>query len=366
MKTIIRNILANPGLKLQLIVGGGAVLEEYGNLLEVIKNSNLNVDHVVHYVVDGENPVVVAKSAALALSEFSTAFQNLEPDIVMVIADRYECLPIAMAAILMNIPIAHLEGGEVSGSVDESIRHAITKLAHIHFPATEEAAVRIEKMGEDSRFIFPVGCPSLDVLATLDISFNSIKRSHHQIGSETIVDFEKPYLIVLQHPVSTEYESNVLHIQETIKVVEALEIGTAWICPNIDAGTDGISKGLRQYKKTKRPKHVQFLKSLPIEHYGPLLNNAACIVGNSSSGIREASFLGIPAVNIGSRQNGRQRSNNVIDVEYKAGEIKAAVLKQMEIGRYKSDFIYGDGNSGKKIAKVLSEVDVNCQKKIRY
>lgn len=367
MKSLIRTIKKSQEIELQLIVGGGAVLPKYGNIIGSLNGKDLKVDRIIHFLVEGENPITMAKSAGLAVTEFSTAFENLQPDVVIVIADRFECLSIAMAASYMNIPLAHVEGGEVSGSIDESIRHAITKLSHLHFPATKEAALRIEKLGEDPASIHIVGCSSLDVIKDLDLhDLEPIMDCQKEGGVGTVVDLSKPYLVVIQHPVTTEYDLNMHHINETIRAIESLRMGTVWIWPNMDAGSDGISKGIRIFRELKNPDYIHFFKSLPIETYGPILKNASCIVGNSSSGIREAAFLGVPSVNIGSRQAGRERGQNVLDVGYDHLQIEDAIHQQVNHGPYEPDYLYGDGNAGEKIAEILNKYEFQLQKKISY
>jgi UDP-hydrolysing UDP-N-acetyl-D-glucosamine 2-epimerase len=341
-KSVIRGIKAQTPLELQLIVGGGAVLPKYGNIVESFDGLE-KIDRVIHFLVEGENPETMAKSAGLAVIDFTTAFENLRPDVVMVIADRFECLSIAMAASYMNVPIVHLEGGEVSGSIDESLRHAITKLSHLHFPATKEAAKRIEHMGED---------PLMDLQKTAGV------------GVE--LDLTKPYLLVIQHPVTTEYEKNLSYINDTINAIDSLAMPTIWIWPNMDAGSDGISKGIRVFREMRSPDYVHFFKSLLIEYFAPLLSNAACIVGNSSCGIREAAFLGVPSVNVGSRQSGRERGVNVRDVGNDSNEIREAILYQLQNGPYEPDFIYGDGTAGARIAEIVKDFEFNIQKRMTY
>lgn len=367
MKSVMKHISEIPELELQLVVGGGAILSKYGNIIGSLNGKELRIDRTIHFLVEGENPVAMAKSAGLALIEFTTVFENLKPDVVFVIADRFECLPIAMAASYMNIPVAHLEGGEVSGSIDESIRHAITKLAHVHFAATKKAAERIRKLGEEERTIFPVGSTSLDVIEKLDLNdLKPVIALQGKAGVGSILDLEKPYLLVLQHPVTTEYEKNLKHVYETVKAIDSIRMNTVWVWPNMDAGSDGISKGIRMFREHRRPEYVHFFKSLPIEHYAPLLKNAACIVGNSSSGIREAAFLGVPSVNLGSRQKGRERGQNVIDVDCECREIEEGIRKQLKHGPYPSDHLYGDGKAGLKIASIIKEFEFKIQKTIVY
>ena len=367
MASVMEAVNEDDKLELQLIVGGGVILPRYGLTIESINGNKFHIDRRIHFMVEGENPVAMAKSAGLAVIDFTTAFENLAPDIVVIIADRFECLSMAMAAIYMNILVAHIEGGEVSGSVDESVRHAITKLAHIHFPATRNAARRIEQLGEKAEDIHSVGSTSLDIISRINLKdINPLMELQARAGVGPVVDLSKPYLVILQHPVTTEYEKNLAHIEETVASVSALRMTTVWIWPNMDAGSDGISKGIRMFREKESTNYIHFFKSLPIEYYAALLNNAACIVGNSSSGIREASYLGVPSVNIGTRQSGRERGNNVVEAPYDRLAIIAAIRKQLEIGRYDPSYVYGRGDAGKKISNILCGTEISCQKRITY
>ena len=369
MKSVINEIQKKPDLELQVIIGGMVALEKYGRLLQTIKNeTKIIVDKTINFVIEGESLATMAKSSGLAVSEFSTAFEDLKPDIVLVIADRFECLPIAMAAAYMNIAVAHVEGGEVSGSIDESIRHAITKLSHIHLPASIDAANRIEKMGERPDSIFHVGGTSMDVIRGLDLeNLDPARQYQTEYGMGPIINIlSKKYLILIQHPVTTEYQENLENIKETIEAVKLLNMPTIWVMPNMDAGANSINKAIRRLRERKAPNNIHFFKSLPIEYYAPLLKNAACIMGNSSSGIRESAFLGTPAVNIGTRQNGRERGKNVIDVGYDRNKIVAAVQSQIINGSYEPDYLFGDGYAAEKIVNVLSSCSISIQKTITY
>lgn len=368
MKSVIEGIEVDGTLELQLVLGGMVVLEKYGRISSMLEEQGRKPARTINFVVEGENLTTMAKSSGLAMMDFSTAFEDLKPDVVIVIADRFECLPIAMSAAYMNIVVAHVEGGEITGSIDESIRHAITKLAHLHFPASAEAAQRIERMGEDPASIHVVGSSSMDVLRCLDLNdLQPVREYQKEYGLGPIIDLQaKEYLVVIQHPVTTEYEENLEHITETIAALEELDMPTVWIMPNMDAGSDGINKAIRKYRERERNAKTHFFKSLPIEYYGPLLKNALCILGNSSSGIREAAFLGTPTVNIGTRQDGRQRSGNVIDVPYDRAQIVAAARKQIVRREYEPDSLYGDGYAAEKIIQVLKAATLNVQKKITY
>jgi len=367
MKGVMHEIKSASELELQLILAGGAILDRYGLAGEALVNREFKIDRQIHFMVEGENPVAMAKSSGMAVIEFSTAFENLKPDMVIIIADRFECLSIAMAAGYMNIPLAHIEGGEVSGSIDESVRHAITKLSHIHFPATKKAKQRIIKMGEDPKNIFDVGCTSLDIIANMELdNIESVMALQTKSGVGPVVDLNEPYLLVIQHPVTTEYEQNMVHMNETLGAIEKLSMNTILIWPNMDAGSDGISKAIRVFREMNQPDYIHFFKSLPIEYYAPLLKNAACIVGNSSSGIREASFLGVPTVNVGTRQAGRERGKNVVDVPYNKDEITDAIQSQLDKGPFEQDYTYGDGNACRKMVNILKAVAFTIQKKICY
>ena len=368
MKSVIAAIQASDLLELQVVLGGMVILEKYGRILNQPGATDLPVDRQIHFVIEGETPVTMSKSAGAAVSEFATAFDDLKPDVVIVIADRFECLPIAMAASYMNIAVAHVEGGEVSGSIDESIRHAITKLSHLHFCASQEAAQRIARMGEDPASVHAVGSTSMDVIRQLDLEdLDPVRHYQADYGMGPMIELSpQKYLTVIQHPVTTEYQDNLTHVRETISALEELRMPTVWILPNMDAGSDGINKGIRQFREAKRPDYIHFFKSLPIELYAPLLANAAVMLGNSSSGIREAAFLGTPTVNVGSRQHGRERGRNVLDVGYTASEIVAGVRRQLSSGPCGPDHLYGDGHAAEKIVRVLETADIQIQKTITY
>ncbi|MBI4765605.1 MAG: UDP-N-acetylglucosamine 2-epimerase (hydrolyzing) [Deltaproteobacteria bacterium] len=367
MKPVMKAISKREGLELQVILGGGAVLPKYGDLTTIIRRDGFVLDRILHFLIEGENLVTMTQSAGFATIEMARAFNDLAPDIVLVIADRFEALSIAMSAFYMNIIVAHIEGGEVSGSIDESIRHAITKLSHLHFPANTAAAERIIKLGEDSEKVFVVGTTSLDQLSEIELEdVSSLFEFQRTTGVGSDLDFRKDFNVVLQHPVVTEYQDNLKNINETIAAVDELKIPTVWIWPNMDAGSDGIAKGIRMFREMKNPDYIHYFKSVPFKEYAKLLFNCRCLVGNSSSGIRESAFLGTPVVNIGTRQDGRDRGRNVLDVPYDRQQIKQAISRQMANGLYPSDDLYGDGRAGHKISEILATVDLKVQKTIAY
>lgn len=363
-KSVLTAIKNHPDLELQLIVSASALLYRFGNAVEIIKKDGFIPDATVYMVIEGESPSVMAKSTGLAILELATLFENLKPDIVLTTADRYETMATAVASSYMNIPLAHMQGGEVTGSIDESVRHAITKLAHIHFPATDRSRERLIKMGEEEDRIYLTGCPSIDIIANIDLSLDGVFERYGGVGAK--IHSDKKFIVVLQHPVTTEFGSSFEQINQTLEAIKELKIQTIWLWPNVDAGTDSVSKGLRMFRERYNPDYVHFYRNFSPEDYARIIYNCSCLVGNSSSAIREGSFLGIPAVNIGTRQQGRERGKNVIDVGYDNIEIKAAIETQISHPRYERDLLYGSGNAGNKIADILAQCNATIQKRLSY
>lgn len=362
IKAVLQRIKDHPDLEPIVIVSASALLWRYGQVVNIIRDDGFPVHATIYCVVEGENLVTMAKSTGLMICELSTIFENTKPDIVVTVADRYETIATAIAASYMNIPVAHVQGGEVTGSIDEIVRHSVTKLSHIHFPSTKLAAERILQMGEDPKSVIVTGCPSIDLFTELDLAVNDDLLARYKLTRKEL-DHTKPYVIVLQHPVTTEFGSGFAQVQETLSAVHALDMQALWLWPNVDAGSDDISKGLRLYREFNKETKIWFQLNFGPEDYARLLANAACIVGNSSSGIREGAFFGTPCVNIGTRQSDRERGQNVMDVGYDARAIETAIRKQIAHGRYEADYLYGDGNAAPRIVDALARVDLNVTKK---
>jgi UDP-hydrolysing UDP-N-acetyl-D-glucosamine 2-epimerase len=368
IKSFMRAAQGHPCLELQLIVGASALLYRFGEVIKIMRADGFEPNSVVYSIVEGETPTTMAKSTGLAIVELATHFENLRPDIVLTVADRFETMATAIAASYMNIPVAHTQGGEITGSIDENVRHAITKLSHIHFPATERARDFIIRMGEDPKSVYLAGCPAIDLLAEIDLSLTPDLFDRYK-GVGAILDPAKPYLVVLQHPVTTEYGQGFQQINETLQAIHRIGnegVQVAWLWPNVDAGSDDVAKGLRVFREARNPNYLHFFRNFSPEDYARLINNCLCIVGNSSSGLREGAFLGVPCVNIGSRQSGRERASNVIDVPHDAVVIEAAVRHQMKTLRYPTSSLVGVGKAGKQIAEVLATVPLSIHKKINY
>ncbi|MDC0328971.1 UDP-N-acetylglucosamine 2-epimerase [Candidatus Pelagibacter sp.] len=365
----IRSVLVElrkKNITIQLITNSAANLSKYGDLLNIIKKDKFKIHSKIYSVVEGEIPQTMTKSAGLIVLELSALLEKFKPDLVLTIADRFETLPIAIAASYMNIPIAHTQGGEQTGSIDESVRHATTKLSQIHFPSTKKSMENIIKMGEDKKNVYLTGCPSLDLIPNkipkLDKSFF---KKYRYVGNLT--DYKKPYIVILQHPVTTEFKNTSKQIIETINAIKNITKQIVWLWPNVDAGSDAISKKIRTFREENNPKNISFYKNFSPVDFLRLIDNADCFLGNSSSAIREGSYLGVPSVNIGSRQSNREKSKNVIDVDYNAKKILNAVNYQIKHGKYKKDNLYGDRNAGLRIANIIKKIKkINIQKKLNY
>lgn len=365
IKAVLAAIQSHPDLELQLIVGASALLYRFGKVVDLIEQDGFEVTSRIYSIVEGENLSTMAKSVGLGVLELSTQFENLQPDIVLTVADRFETMATAIAASYMNIRVAHTQGGEVTGSIDESVRHAITKLSHLHFTATDESRKRVIGMGENANYVYNTGCPAIDAIANIDLKISSdLFEQYGGVGQP--IDLNSPYVVVLQHPVTTEFGSGIEQINATLQAVKQCERQAIWLWPNVDAGSDDISKGLRMFRERNPGVPMHFFRNFSVEDYARLINGASCLVGNSSSGIREGAFLGVPTVNIGSRQQSRERACNVIDVDYNSNEILTAIQKQIAHGRYQPNHVYGDGNSAARIADLLAQVEVPIQKTLSY
>jgi len=367
VKTVLSAIQKHADLELQLVVAASALLDRYGSAVNYIEKDGFVIAAKVFNVLEGENLTAAAKTTGIGILELSTVFDNLKPDIVVTVADRFETMATAIAASYMNIPLAHIQGGEVTGNIDEKVRHAITKLADYHFVASESAKERVIKLGENPDFVFNTGCPSIDIASEINtikgLNFNPYQK-YGGVGSDP--DLANGYLVVMQHPVTTEYQNSRKHIEETLKAVNELNMPTLWFWPNVDAGADGTSTGIRAFREYHKLKNVHFFKNMEGDDFLVLLNNAKALLGNSSVGIRECAYLGVPVINIGSRQNKRDRGHNVIDVDYNKNEIIGAVHTVLKNGKSKTSAVYGGGNAGSSIADLLVEVPLQFHKTIMY
>jgi UDP-hydrolysing UDP-N-acetyl-D-glucosamine 2-epimerase len=366
VKSLMKAIKKHPNLELQLIVGASVMLFRFGKAIDVIISDGFLPDRTIYYVVEGETLSTQAKSTGLGIVELSTALEDLKPDMVVTIADRFETMSTAIAASYLNIPLVHIQGGEISGNIDEKVRHAITKLSDIHFPATEKSKDRLIKMGEMPEYIFNFGCPGMDTLVENDMSIsNKLMSKYGGLGG--VVDWESPYILMVQHPVTTSYGEGLKQVNETLYAIRSIKnYQKIVLWPNIDAGTDEISKGIRVFRENHKDEPFFFFRNFSPEDYARVLNNAKCVIGNSSSFIREGSFLGVPAVLVGDRQEDREHGENIIFSDYDREKILRIVKFQLNHGRYITHRLFGNGDAGKLIADKLSSINLDIKKRMTY
>jgi len=365
VKYLMKAIQESPKLELQLIVGASALLYKYGRVIDVVRQDGFEPNFQINYLVEGENLITQAKSTGMGIIELSTAFDTLRPDAVITVADRFETMATAIAASYLNIPLAHVQGGEISGNIDDSVRHAITKLSHLHYASSEKSAERILKMGEDAWRVKLTGCPSIDILANSDLALPP-QEYFQDKGTGRVFDPAGPYLLVLQHPVTTSFGEGAQQITETLQGVKDIALPKAVLWPNPDAGSDDVAKAIREFQNDHRDLPFSYHINFPPEIFASMIANARCVVGNSSSFIREGAFLGTPAVIIGDRQHGREHGKNVVHAGYDRGDIRTKTLAQIEHGRYESEHIFGDGTAGKKIAVHLETAELRIKKRCTY
>lgn len=367
IKSAMRAIDAHDGLELQVVGAASALLDRYGSVVDLVERDGFRIAAKVHMLIEGETPATMAKSTGLGLLELPTVFQTLMPDIILTVGDRFETMATTLAGAYMNIPIAHTMGGEVSGTIDESIRHAVTKFAHIHFPACQTARERIIKLGEPPDTVHLVGCPRIDLVA--EILDNGAASPNGELATEGVgdqIDLSRPFLLVSQHPVTTEYGDGEEQVTATLEAISGIDMPAIMLWPNADAGSEDIARGMRKWRERGLAHNMRFFKNLPVDTYVRLMVRTACLVGNSSSGIREGAFIGTPVVNVGTRQAGRERSRNVIDVPHDREAILDAIERQVKDGHYDPDPIYGNGGAGTRIAEVLANGRVKLQKRITF
>lgn len=371
IKSFMSEVRDDKDLIFQLVLGSSSILERFGKVANLIEHDGFKIDFKFYNNLEGDNPVTMTKSSGLLMIELSSILEILKPDLFVVVGDRYEVMTATITAAYMNIKIAHTMGGEVTGTIDESIRHAITKFSHIHFPSNEDAKQRIIKMGEIPENVFNLGCPRIDLVREilqndstdfLKANFNKIKGVY-----DSDIDFDKHFLLVSQHPVTTEFEDSRNQIKQTLLALNELKIQTVFLWPNSDAGNENISKEIRTFRNKYSPNWLFLYKNLPIEVYVHLMNRTLCLIGNSSSGIREGAFIGTPVVNIGSRQNKRMHGSNVMHCKNDANEIKSKIERQIKNIKFASEPIYGDGFTAKKMINTIKNLDdISVQKTIHY
>jgi UDP-hydrolysing UDP-N-acetyl-D-glucosamine 2-epimerase len=370
IKSVIFAFKKYKKFKVQIIVGASATQDKFGDVYNRILKDGLRVDYKIENQFSTGELISMVKTTGLGLIELSECMSKLNPDIVFTVGDRHETISTAIAASYMNILVAHTMGGEVTGTIDENVRHSITKLSHIHFVSNKDSLKRVVKLGEPKSRIFNVGCPRNDLLKSILNKKNFLQEfkflSRNGVGDMEKIEEKDDYFVTLYHPVTTDFDNNEIVIKNILKATQHFGIKNIIIWPNSDAGSEQISKQIRVFREKKLLKNFKIVKNLPIEYYIPLIKNCKCLIGNSSSAIRDGSFIGVPAVNVGKRQNKRLSSKNVIQSSNNMNDIIKKI--QIQYGkRFKSSNLYGSGDSGKKIVKIINNLKkFTTQKLITY
>lgn len=357
VKSLLFCLKSDDSIKLSIVVAGSALSSKYGKVVDNIVNDGFSVAKKISTLVDGGGHVAMVKTTGLGVIELGSVFDEITPNLVVTIADRFETLATAIAASYMNIPLLHIQGGEVSGSIDQKVRNAVTQLSDIHFVATKVAAKNVISMGVLPSKVYVTGCPSLDLVANVrkgsGLSFN-LEKLYGGVGGK--VDTSGTFLIVLLHPDTTEAALAEQQTNAVLSAIDSVGLPTIWFWPNIDAGSENTSKALRKYREKNPTKAIRFFKNISPEHFLELARRSGCVLGNSSVAVRECSFLGVPAVNIGNRQNNRERGPNIIDVPFDWEQISIAIKSQLDKKILNQSHLYGDGKAGLKMAKIIKRI----------
>lgn len=378
IKSVMFNLKKREEVELEVYAGAATLLDKFGNAAKLVESEGFEIKARYYMLVEGETPETMAMSTGIGIMKLTDIFMNNKPDMVITVGDRFETMSTTIAAAYLNIHLVHTMGGEVSGTIDESIRHAITKFAHIHFPANEDARQRIIKLGERPEHVFDVGCPRIDEVKNIidanragdKIDEDQFWQKYKGVGAQNFSVNKDEFLLVMHHPVTTEFESNRQNMREILAALNELKKPTIMLWPNADAGSDEISKEIRTFREKNRPDEwLHIFKNLPMDIFVRLMDQCAVMLGNSSSQLREGAIVGVPAIDIGSRQNARLKGKNIMEVAPEREAILEAIKKQLEHGKYDGDPLYGDGHAGERIAEILATIDLNTvpiQKQICY
>lgn len=364
IRSVMKALLAREDLETVVAV----LHSKYANNSILLENDGIPVHHRVHLSIDERSPYKTSTAVGEAAMKFAEVFNDIKPDILVILGDRYEALGVVVAAVYMNIFIVHIQGGEVTGTLDEHTRHALTKLSHLHFPATKFSAERLIKMGEPAEMVIPAGCPGTDmVLAAPKMSFEELRYEIYKLTKrrDVLERLEPGFFLVLQFPVATEVHEAEHQIDTTIAALERFNRPKLILTPTPDAGGDIVERKLRAY--AERDPRAVIVKHLPPELFVNAMRLSSVMIGNSSAGIRETGYFGTPTLNIGSRQEGRERSSNIMDVPHDTETIVEAIQKQVEHGPYPIEMIYGEGDTGTCIAEKVATIDfTKIQKRLTY
>lgn len=353
---LLRKIQADPDLRLHLIVAGMHLSPEFGLTVKAIEADGFEIGERVEMLISSDTPEGIAKSMGLGTIGFAQAYAYFRPDILVVLGDRFEMHAAALAALPFKIPVAHIHGGEITqGAIDDALRHSMTKLSHLHFVSTQEYARRVMQLGEEPWRIVVSGALSLDNISTMRLLTLQQLQARHNI------QLESPFLLVTYHPVTLEYDQAEWQINELLAALDACGLPVLFTMPNADMGGRVIIQQIKKYVATHPS--AQAVDNLGSQSYISAMALAAAMVGNSSSGIVEAASFKLPVVNVGTRQQGRLRSANIIDVGYDRNEIlsgiQRALSREFAASLAQMTNPFGDGRAAERIVRTLKQVDLN-------
>ena len=337
--------------RIRLSLVGPAVSARYGDISDLVpKYISVNSHPTLR---ESDELASIALSCLDGSQSLVHQWSSSRPDCVLVVADRTETLGVSSAAALMQIPLIHLQGGEISGSIDDKVRDANSKLADLHLTTNAKTKKYLENIGESSRLIYVVGCPSIDLVKRVMLEPPPSFKDLGGVGAD--IDFGKKFGIIMFHPDTLELAQSNSWISAIIDAVGSSDFPWVWFWPNPDNGTNKVSKLIRSSRELGQLKNVKFIINIPPEKFIALAIQSAIIVGNSSFGIREASFIGLPSLNLGGRQSGRQRSMNVVDINSPDLKDLKFQIQRLSESRFKPSMIYGDGHAGKLAAEIIAE-----------
>ncbi len=354
MRTVLNRIHEHPKLSLRIVVTGMHLMNEFGYTIEEVQKDGFHC-----FIVDAKYETDTRESMAAFIGEFiqklTPLVHTLSPDIILILGDRAEMLAGAIVGVYLSIPVVHIHGGEITSTVDDYARHAITKLADLHFPATEKSKERLLRLGEEPSRIFVTGAPGLDQI------LNEPVIDRNELAEKYQYNPDKPVILVVQHPVSSELEQAAWQMRETLEAVVALKHQALVIFPNADAGGRAMIATIEEYSSYP---FIKYYANIRHRDYISLLREVSVLVGNSSSGIIEAPSLGLPVVNIGTRQEGRERADNIIDANYSRDSIIQAIRTALDDTAFRDKIKkcknpYGDGKAAEKITAILSDIEIN-------
>jgi len=358
LQTLMREIDRAPSLQLQVIVTGSHLEPKYGNTVDVIIADGFDIAERVPLGLGTDDPLSICNAIASGISGMAQALERLSPDVLVILGDRYEILAAAQAAMVLQIPIAHIHGGEsTEGLIDEAIRHAVTKMSHLHFAATEQYARRIKAMGEDPGRVFVTGAPGLDLISTLD------KIDRDELEERLGIPLQTKVFLMTYHPVTLSQTDPTIPTRELLRALDRFpEASLVFTGVNADPYNDRIHQVLKQYAE-RNAGRCHIASSLGQLVYLSLMSIADAVIGNSSSGIIEAPALNAPTVNIGDRQKGRLRGASIIDCEENADAIAAAIGQALDPGFRdaiaRAPAAYGKAGASRKICEILTTANLD-------